>query len=139
MPRLVRLICPAVLAAFLAAAGAVPAMAQTDDCDSVVTQADINACADRDYEDADQALNATYKATVAIMKEYDIASATPQNGALARLKAAQRAWVTFRDAACEAEGFIYRGGSVEAAVVANCMTRLTQARTEDLMLLEDRN
>jgi uncharacterized protein YecT (DUF1311 family) len=109
--------------------GAIPAAAQ--DCSGLRTQADMNDCAMRDYRSADAELNARYKAARAELQRIG-------SGAAA-LRDAQRAWVTFRDKACEAEGAQYRGGSIEPMIVAGCLARLTRQRGEDLKALAETN
>jgi uncharacterized protein YecT (DUF1311 family) len=51
------------------------------------------------------------------------------------LREAQRAWITFRDKACEAEGFAMRGGSAEPLLVYGCMRQLTEERTGHLTVM----
>ena len=55
----------------------------------------------------------------------------------AALRDAQRAWIAFRDRACEVEGMRYEGGSIQPMIVAGCLERLTRARSEDLRLLAE--
>lgn len=117
----------AIVAAAAAALFAQPAAAQ--DCDAAQTQADMTECSGQDYKSADKALNAEYKRAEAALDK--------SVGLL--LRDAQRAWISFRDKACKAEGALYGGGSMQPMVIADCMTRLTQRRTEDLKLLSQTN
>jgi uncharacterized protein YecT (DUF1311 family) len=65
------------------------------DCDkSAKTQADLTECAGNDLKSADDELNATYQQ---LLKK-----AAGDPFALRKIKAAQRAWVAFRDAQIEA-------------------------------------
>ena len=48
------------------------------------------------------------------------------------MREAQRAWITFRDNACAAEGYAMKGGSAEPLVVYGCMRTLTLERTAHL-------
>jgi uncharacterized protein YecT (DUF1311 family) len=66
------------------------------------------------------------------MQQTDAALAEADRGAEIALRDAQRAWITFRDAACRAEGYVYFGGSMRLQVVALCLERMTRARTEEL-------
>ncbi|MDX7780227.1 lysozyme inhibitor LprI family protein [Aeromonas hydrophila] len=52
---------------------------------------------------------------------------------LGRLKTAQRAWITFRDAQCRYEAGVYEGGSIDPLVHSSCLTKLTEQRTKDLI------
>ena len=51
------------------------------------------------------------------------------------LRNAQRAWIPFRDRACEAESLAARGGTMQNQLYLMCLTRLTTRRTEDLRSL----
>lgn len=113
-------------ALFLGTLGAAPAQAQTAaECISPQTQQLMNACAYRDYEQADAALNAAWKPA----KEF-----ADQIGKDEVLLKAQRSWITYRDAACEAHASPYEGGSIQPLIRATCLSELTAARTR--MLLE---
>lgn len=120
----------------LVSAGAVVAQDISDvDCTNTLFQQEMNACAELDWMDADADLNVAYAAAMAVMKGYDADLAISERGAEATLRAAQRAWIGFRDAACAAEGYAMRGGSAEPLLIYGCRARLTQQRTEDLRLL----
>ncbi|WP_259236807.1 lysozyme inhibitor LprI family protein [Aeromonas sp. BIGb0445] len=54
-----------------------------------------------------------------------------------KLKSAQRAWLTFRDAQCRYEAGVYDGGSIAPLVHSSCLTNLTEQRTKDLIALLD--
>jgi uncharacterized protein YecT (DUF1311 family) len=58
-------------------------------------------------------------------------------GAEKALVTAQRAWIAYRDAECEARGFQARGGTMEPMLVAGCIADVTDARTKELKTLED--
>lgn len=124
----------ALLAAGLALC-ALPAAAQEVDCANAMTQADMNQCAQAEWEAADHALNSAYKAAMALLRQWDDELPTELKGGADNLRLAQRAWITFRDAACAVEGYPMRGGSAEPLLVLGCMTRLTEARTADLQAL----
>lgn len=124
-----------LLAALLALAAGPPS--HDPRCSSPNT-ADLNACAGADWQRADAAMNAQYRATLAKMKEAD---AHPQPDATtgptyaAALLASQRAWLAFRDAECVSEGYRYRGGTMEQLEVLGCKATLTRARTKQLQTL----
>ena len=94
----------------LLAAGAVTvfafgANAEDLDCKNPVTQADMTACEQARQQTADKALNAQYKVTRAALAALDKDLDADMRGAEEALVKAQRAWVNFRDAECEAAGF----------------------------------
>lgn len=97
------------------------ALAQDVDCKHAITQTDMNICADKDYQAADKALNAIYKKVV-----------TAQEGETAKLKAAQRAWMAFRDAECSFQTAASEGGTIQAMEYSMCLTTLTKTRTKQL-------
>jgi uncharacterized protein YecT (DUF1311 family) len=105
------------------------------DCTNTVMQQEMNACAEQDWMDADADLNAAYRAAMAVRKGYDADLAKSERGAEANLRNAQRAWITYRDAACAAEGYAMHGGSAEPLLIYGCRARLTEQRAEDLRLL----
>ncbi len=118
---------PLALAAgiFLASLLAPAAQAEVPgECVSPQTQTDMNICAAREYEEADAALNTAWGPA------RDFAKAIGQGDALL---AAQRAWLSYRDAACEVHSSPYEGGSIRPMIYAGCLTELTQARTRMLL------
>jgi uncharacterized protein YecT (DUF1311 family) len=103
-------------------------------------QQEMNWCAAQDFHKADAALNVQWKVTSAQMKRRDADQGKPDDGRpgnYAALLAAQRAWLRFRDAHCDLEGYQFRGGSMEPLLVATCRTALTEARTKQLRELVD--
>ena len=107
--------------AALAAAG--PSPARAADCSKPVTQTAVTICAAQDRVGADEALNAVYGKLV---KEPSLA------GRLDTLRAAERAWVAYRDAQCAFEGSEVEGGSMQPMVVDGCATTVTRQRTAAL-------
>lgn len=114
---------------------ATPALAQEVDCAKAVAQMELTYCAEQEWMAADADLNDAYGAARDLMRQVDTGLPEDQKGAEANLKAAQRAWITFRDAACAAEGYMMHGGSAEPMVIYGCRARLTESRAEDLWQL----
>lgn len=127
-----KLALPAVLS-LLALAPVPAALAGSVDCSAAMAQQDINQCLAEDWQAADAELNRAYKAARARAAEIDSLLELDQRGAADSLKAAQRAWIVFRDAACATEGFVMRGGSAEPMLVYGCLAGLTRSRTADLL------
>lgn len=95
-----------------------------DECADPQDQATMNACASKEFEAADKALNAAYHEVVRrIGSDHETRSA---------LKTAQRAWIAFRDGECAFQANSVEGGSIYPMIVAGCETTLTEARTEQL-------
>ena len=112
---------------------------QTGGCANPQTQTDMNICAGESLRAADGDLNADYKMARDAMRNIDSYLDGDSKGAAKALLTAQRAWIKYRDGACEAEGFSVRGGSMEPLVVATCHERLTRQRSEDLRRLFEQN
>ena len=115
------------------------AMAQTDepevDCENATTQMEMNICAGRDYQEADDELNAAYRKAVAAAETMDgeLKDMDEQLvGAVDALKRGQRAWIGYRDGQCDLAGFEARGGSMEPMLVSGCLADLTRKRTAEL-------
>jgi len=121
----------------LAMLAAVPAAAQDIDCATAEAQQDLNWCAEQDWQAADADLNAAYQAAKAALDSWDAELSPELQGGAQALLQAQRAWITYRDAACTAEGFPMRGGSAEPLLVYGCMSRLTAQRATDLWTLAE--
>ena len=114
------------LALMAAAAGSV--------CDDAVTQQDLNACAQAEFERADAALNVQWEVTADAMKARDAATEPDDGrpGYFTVLLDAQRSWIAYRDRHCVSEGYYARGGSMEPMLVSFCRAELTDARTAQL-------
>ena len=111
---------------------ALPAAAQEIDCANTMVQMELNQCAYQEWEAADVDLNAAYKRAIGLLQEWDANLPEDEQGGADALKAAQRAWITFRDQACAAEGYAMKGGSAEPLLIYGCMRVLTEERTGHL-------
>ncbi len=101
------------------------AQAQTTaECIEPQAQSLMNACAAKDFAEADAALNIAWKPAKAF------ADAIGQG---AQLLEAQRAWLKYRDAACEVHASPFEGGSLQPLIYSVCMNDLTTHRTEMLL------
>lgn len=114
-----------------------PAAAQEVDCANAMAQAEMNMCSYQEWQAADAGLNAAYKEAMALLKQWDADLPKDEQGAATALQEAQRAWITYRDNACEAEGFAMHGGTAEPLLVNGCLTVLTNERTAHLRGLID--
>ena len=103
-------------------------------------QSDLNICAHHQFLQADAELNAQWKATAGHMRALDDHEFTKRDGRIGyfdALLAAQRAWLSYRDAHCINEGYCARGGSMEPMLVSFCLASLTRDRTEQLRQLAE--
>ena len=102
---------------------ATPAQAVCEGADGVISTL---VCLNHEYAAADKDLNATWKR---VMSEHP--SGGDRDVHRAEIRTAQRAWIAFRDADCEAASKIGIPKYWEANRV-NCLIAHTQARTEAL-------
>lgn len=123
-----RILMTAATAALLVH-GPMPSWAQEPDCGRSVTQIEMNDCALLDWEAADEELNFAYEAALETAAEAD---ASYPNGVEEALREAQRAWVPYRDAVCEAEAALWGGGSAEPMIRLGCLAMVTSQRAEEL-------
>ena len=80
-------------------------------------------CAGKEYQKTDAELNAVYKQLMASLSDREHQ---------ASLRAAQQAWLKYRDANCEFEAFENRGGTIYPLVYTSCLAAVTRARTKEL-------
>ena len=100
---------------------ALPDPAPAQSClQTAQTQSDMNACAGDGAKAADQRLNAAYRDLLRYVDE----------GGKAKLVAAQRAWLAFRDADCAFWGA--GDGSIAAMNAASCLADRSNQRAEEL-------
>lgn len=95
----------------------------TLNCDTPITQLEMNWCAAKEAKESQEKLNAIYK------KLQEKVKGTPQES---RLAEAQNTWLAFRDADCEYSQRRYDGGSIMPMIYALCVVDLTEKRTQKL-------
>lgn len=104
------------------------------------TQSQMNECAGFEYQQADAHLNRVYTKAIQYLKD-DLDKA--QKGgdrdqvkydetAVATLRDAERAWLSYRDLQCKAARQLYEGGSMSPMIHSQCLTTLTEHRIADL-------
>ncbi|PHR62520.1 MAG: hypothetical protein COA47_03875 [Robiginitomaculum sp.] len=96
--------------------------AQTSDCDSALSFAEMMSCAQNDYKTADGALNIAYRKN----------QETLNTKGKTLLRDAQRAWIKFRNAECKWEADTVRGGRDAELTKLACLADLTMKRTKTL-------
>lgn len=95
-----------------------------EDCSTLETQSEMNACAARNFDAADTALNRAYREVVGRPAD------DPEG--LGKLKAAERAWVAYRDAECTFAAMSVEEGSIYPMIWHGCREALTAERTAAL-------
>ena len=112
---------PTILAAAALLAG--PAVAA--DCSNATSQLALDQCAAAELQAADTSLNATYQQILGRLRgDADTARL---------LRAAQRAWLGFRDSECAFAASAGTRGSIYPMLVASCQAELTRQRAEQLV------
>ena len=108
-----------------------PAAAGDIPCNPEGTQVELNACAAEDYAEADAALNAAWRDLTRRLADQPLA--------LQRLRAAQRAWLAFRDAevasllpVADGEDPRLAHGSMYPMLLNGILATLTRERTAQL-------
>jgi uncharacterized protein YecT (DUF1311 family) len=91
-------------------------------CQGSASNAEITSCFISASKTADERLNKVY------CRIREVLSADEQRD----LRSAQRLWLRFRDANCQAERNLYAGGSAAPMVYAACVEADTRQRTSDL-------
>jgi uncharacterized protein YecT (DUF1311 family) len=114
----------AMLAGCAFSLGAASAQAEPAvDCKKDQSQMALNVCSFDRYKAADAELNGVYRKVTAGLDENEKGS----------LRAAQQAWINFRDAECRWQvGPREQGGSIWPLENNGCLTELTLARTKQL-------
>ncbi|MGI9395020.1 MAG: lysozyme inhibitor LprI family protein [Boseongicola sp.] len=88
----------------------------------------------------DQFLNAEYKVTMDWSKaaDEDEAESFPDYANRAKnLRAAQRAWIAFRDAECALEYAQWGSGSMRTIAAADCLMQMTAERSIELLQMRE--
>ncbi len=101
------------------------------DCSQLDTTLDIRVCLSKQYDAADAALNAAYREVMAQLRRSDQEAADGGDRA-GTLRAAQRAWIPFRDASCKLAGAVAYGGTLAPVLELNCLVDITERRTRAL-------
>ncbi|MEE4209910.1 MAG: lysozyme inhibitor LprI family protein [Parvularcula sp.] len=92
------------------------------ECSDVGPNVAITNCFDQQYKRADAELNEIYRRIMTTLGDEDKES----------LRAAQRAWIVYRDKACAAEAAPYQGGSAMGTVRVACLEAATRERMKFL-------
>jgi uncharacterized protein YecT (DUF1311 family) len=132
MPNLIRR-TTYFIAAVALLAFAEPAVADDIDCANAQSTVEMNFCADKDYQAADKALNATYDKALKSVRSRDMEKPYDAKSFEEALRGTQRAWVAYRDADCkDVEAQIWTNGTGATSAILGCMTAKTLQRTKDL-------
>jgi uncharacterized protein YecT (DUF1311 family) len=129
--RMFILLCLLAVQVGIASAEAMPPIL---DCAHAVTTPDINACAQLELEKKELELNQTYQR---VLRTFDTISKTPssvtdKSTLKQQLINAQRLWVKFRKADCDATYTYWSDGTIRGAMYLSCMLEKTKTRISEL-------
>jgi uncharacterized protein YecT (DUF1311 family) len=85
-------------------------------------------CITSETAEWDAILNEEYQATQALLAQQDADGLSRIMDLTDALRAAQRAWITFRDADCTAQYALWQDGTIRSIVGANCHLTMTASR-----------
>lgn len=88
----------------------------------------IAACITAETAEWDAILNEEYKAAQAMLAKQDAEGRSDIMDRTDALLVAQRAWIAFRDAECNARYAIWQDGTIRTIVGANCHLTMTASR-----------
>jgi len=127
MPTTIAVAHIAVLLALTAQSGA----SGEQDCNKALTTMDINECASIEQAKVEKKLNSTYQRALKSLSGpgTDRAHSAKMKTSLV---AAQRAWIKFREADCNAQYVKHAGGTIRTVVYIGCMQQHAAQRIKDL-------
>lgn len=105
-------------------------LAQDAVCHNDGSGRDAYICAAQETRAADAELNKAYQQALGQLDGSDNLRL-----AKASLVESERAWIKFRDADCDVQTNIFKGGSMQGAMVEACKKSLTEQRTKELKSL----
>ncbi|WP_062011503.1 lysozyme inhibitor LprI family protein [Aureimonas sp. AU4] len=98
----------------------------------------IDTCLESERAAWDTILNRNYKAAMKAAEEKDRElSANYETDIVSTLKAAQRAWIAYRDAECDRVFAFWKDGTIRTSQALSCQRDLTGARAIELAATED--
>lgn len=99
-----------------------PASSSRGDCQKAVTTSAMRACENTRYDAAQHELNTEYQS---LLEHLD-------SGQKQKLRAAQRAWIRFRDTNAEFQSSLAQGGTLSPLIKIGTLTEMTSARASEL-------
>ncbi len=106
------------------------------DCDKVMTTPDINACAKQDQERVEVELNRVYQKVMKSLSKPDT-DLESHSETKATLRKAQRLWIKFREADCDAVYLQHMSGTIRTVMHIGCMQSHAEQRIKELQAFMD--
>jgi uncharacterized protein YecT (DUF1311 family) len=101
------------------------------DCKTAMTTLEVNECASIEQRKVEARLNETYQRVIQSLDQPDT-DLEKFSQMKSRLMTAQRAWVKFREADCQAVYTYYQAGTIRAIMFTGCMKSHAENRIKDL-------
>lgn len=101
------------------------------DCSKAITTPDINECASIDQKKVEAKLNKVYQRVLKSLDKPD-APLEPYSEMRKTLVAAQREWVKFREADCDAVYQKHVSGTIRTVMYIGCMQSHAEKRIKEL-------
>lgn len=103
------------------------------DCENASSTVEMNYCSEQEYNKVDAELNRVYQKVMAGIDTHDDVEAERIKAWKDALKAAQRAWVAFKEKDCgELIGYEWYGGTGSTSASLGCMIQKTETRMKEL-------
>ncbi len=102
------------------------------DCANAITTPDINECVAIEKDKVEVKLNETYQRVLAFLDNSDPLIKEDAAKAKMKLKEAQRAWITFREADCDAVYAYNASGTIRTVMWIGCMQTHAEQRIAEL-------
>ncbi len=103
------------------------------DCANASSTVEMNYCSEQEYNKVDAELNRVYQQVLAGIDTHDDVEAERMKAWKDALKAAQRAWVAFKEKDCgELIGYEWYGGTGSTSASLGCMIQKTETRIKEL-------
>ncbi len=101
------------------------------DCSKAISTPDLNTCAKQDQKEVEAELNTVYKEVIRSLSGPDTELEKPSEVKSALIKA-QRAWVKFREADCNAVYLKHMSGTIRTVMYIGCMQSHAEQRIKAL-------
>ena len=102
------------------------------DCSSAANTLEINSCLDRELKANNTRLNETYQELLKTLRSMEEFNKMPKGLLVDSLRAAQRAWITYRDRNCDFQSRLMYGGTAAGSDYLSCKARMTKERLDEL-------
>jgi uncharacterized protein YecT (DUF1311 family) len=111
-------------------------------CGPESTTVEMAGCAEAELRDADERLNTRWQSALFTAQRHDreFGAENRRSGArptIETLRAAQRAWIVYRDAHCATDASYSNAGTARSLALLSCLRTTTIARTQELAALTD--